>query len=130
MYGMYILDNISCSLPVVRARRFCFATHGRSLHSVYGTFSLCMRSSRAFFRKTIPPNLHMLEDHAADFIGTWTSPGHGVYGDQGAGSIHKIFRLLQRAYCSMQPATIRLQSKLKKKIIATPRCKGSETCIF
>ena len=57
----------------------------------------------------------MLEDHAADFIGTWSSLGHGVYGEQGAESIHKIFRLLQRAYCSVKPATIRLQSMLKKE---------------
>ena len=69
-------------------------------------------------KKTIPPNLHMLEDHAADFIER-SSPGHGdgVYGEHGAESIHKIFRLLQRTYCSMQPATIRLQSMLKKNII-------------
>ena len=60
----------------------------------------------------------MLKDHAVDFIGTWSSPGHGVHGEEGAESIHKIFRLLQRAYCSMQPATIRLQSMVKKNIIA------------
>ena len=52
------------------------------------------------------------------FIGTCSSPGHGVYGKQGAESIHKTFRLLQRAYCSMQPATLHLQSMLKKNIIA------------
>ena len=72
----------------------------------------------------------MIEDHAADFIGSWTSPGHGIHGEQGVGYIHKIFRLLQRVYCSMQPATIHLQGILKKNIIATPRCKGSETCSF
>ena len=33
----------------------------------------------------------MLEDHAADFIGNWSSPGPGVYGEQGAESIHKTF---------------------------------------
>ena len=60
----------------------------------------------------------MLEDHAADLIRTWSSRGHGVYGQQGAESIHKIFRLLQRAYCSMQPAAIRPQSMLKKNIAA------------
>ena len=49
------------------------------------------------------------------FIETWSSPGHGVYGEQGAESMHKIFRLLQRTYCSMQPVTIRLQSMLKKE---------------
>ena len=55
----------------------------------------------------------MLEDHAADFIETW-STGHGVYGEHGAEFIHKVFNLLQRTYCSMQPATRRLQSMLKE----------------
>ena len=59
----------------------------------------------------------MLKDHAADFIER-PSPGHSVYGEHGAESVHEIFKLLQRAYCSiMQPATIHLQSVLKKKII-------------
>ena len=59
----------------------------------------------------------MLEDHAADFIER-SSPGHVVYGEHGAESIHKIFKLLQRTHRSiMQPATIRLQSMLKKNII-------------
>ena len=52
----------------------------------------------------------MLEDHAADFIETWPT-GHGVYGEHGA---DKVFNLLQRTYCSMQPATRRLQSMLKE----------------
>ena len=58
----------------------------------------------------------MLEDHAADFIER-SSPGRGVYGEHGADSIHKIFGLLQRTYCSMPPAMIRLQSVLKKNNI-------------
>ena len=59
----------------------------------------------------------MLEDHAADLIER-SSPGHGVYGEHGAESIHKIIKLLQRTYCSiMQPATIHLQNMLKKNII-------------
>ena len=37
----------------------------------------------------------MLADHAADFIER-SSPDHGVYGEHGAESIHKIFRGLQR----------------------------------
>ena len=56
----------------------------------------------------------MLEDHAEDFLETWSSPGHGVYVEHGAEFIHKIFRLLQSTYCSMQPATIRLPSMLKE----------------
>ena len=42
--------------------------------------------------------------YAADFTETWPS-GHGVYGEHGDESIHKIFRLLQRTYFSMQSAT-------------------------
>ena len=45
----------------------------------------------------------MLEDHAADFIER-SSPGHRVYGEHGAESIHNIFKLLKRTHCSMQPA--------------------------
>ena len=68
-------------------------------------------------RETIPPILHMLEDHAADFIER-SSPGNGdgVYGEHGAESIHKTFWLLQRRHCSMQSATIRLQSMLKRTL--------------
>ena len=60
----------------------------------------------------------MLEDHTVNLIES-SSPDHddGVYGEHGAESIHKIFRLLQRTYCSMQPVMIRLQSMLKKNII-------------
>ena len=67
-------------------------------------------------RETIPPILHTLEDHAADFIKS-SSPGHGVYWEHGAESIRKIFGLLQRTHCSLQPAMMRLQSMLKKNII-------------
>ena len=55
----------------------------------------------------------MLEDHAADFSER-SSPSHGVYGEYDAESIHNIFRLLKRTYCSMQPATIRLQCARKE----------------
>ena len=39
------------------------------------------------------------------------------HGEHGTESIHKIFRLLQRTYCLMQPAMMRLQSMLKNNII-------------
>ena len=57
----------------------------------------------------------MLEEHAADFIKS-SLPGHGVYGEHGAESIHRIFRSLQITYCSMQPAMIRQQIMLKKEL--------------
>ena len=56
----------------------------------------------------------MLEDHAADFVKTWSLSCHGVYGEHGVESIYKIFMLLQSIYCSKQLATIRLQSMLKE----------------
>ena len=37
--------------------------------------------------------MHRLEGHVADFIDR-SLPGHGVYGERGAESIHKIFILL------------------------------------
>ena len=74
----------------------------------------------------------MLEDHAADFIER-SSPGHGdgVYGEHGAESIHKIFRLLQRSYCSMQPAMIRQQIILKEHYrLVHPDAKAMKTAIL
>ena len=51
-----------------------------------------------YFRKnwpkeTIPPKLRMLEDHAADFIKILLI-GHGIYGEHGAESIHKVLNFL------------------------------------
>ena len=89
---------------------FCYYDSGNNIPD------LLVYCRKNWPNETIPPNLHMLKDHAADFIER-SSPGHGVYGEQGAESIHKIFRLLQRTYCSMQPATIRRRSMLKKNII-------------
>ena len=43
---------------------------------------------------TIPPKLHLLEDHAADFMERW-STGHGIYGEQGVESIHKVFKYIK-----------------------------------
>ena len=72
----------------------------------------------------------MLVDHAADSIETW-STGHGVYGEHGAESIHKVFNLLQRTYCPMQPATRRLQSMLKEHYkLVHPDAKTLETCNY
>ena len=33
------------------------------------------------------------------------STGHGIYGKQGAESIHKVFDILRRTYSSIQPAS-------------------------
>ena len=36
---------------------------------------------------SIPPKLHMLEDHATDFVEKWKT-GFGMYVEQGGESIH------------------------------------------
>ena len=43
--------------------------------------------------KTIPPKMHMLEDHVVDFICEW-KVGLGFYGEQGGESIHSEFNRL------------------------------------
>lgn len=59
----------------------------------------------AYFREnwpdsTITPKMHMLEDHAVDFIKKWKA-GFGIYGEQGGESIHREFNGLNRTYCTM-----------------------------
>ena len=51
---------------------------------------------------TIPPKLHMLEDHGTDFISKWRF-GFGIYGEQGGESVHNEFNKLKRTYCVIQP---------------------------
>ena len=71
----------------------------------------------------------MLKDHAADFTETW-STGYGD-GEHGAESIHKVFNLLQRTYCSMQPATRRLQSMLEEHYrLVNPDAKAMKPVII
>ena len=64
---------------------------------------------------TIPPKLHLLEDHAADFMERW-STGHGIYGEQGVESVHKVFNILRRTYSSIQPASKRLESMMNEHL--------------
>ena len=62
---------------------------------------------------SIPPKLHMLEDHATDFVEKWKT-GFGIYGEQGGESIHNEFNQLKITYCPMQPASRRLESMLQE----------------
>ena len=59
----------------------------------------------------IPPKLHMLEDHATDFVEKQKT-GFGMYGEQGRESIHSEFNQLKITYFRMQPASRRLESML------------------
>ena len=62
---------------------------------------------------SIPPRLHILEDHATDFVEKWKT-GFGMYGEQGGESIHNEFNQLKTTYCRMQPVSRRPESMLQE----------------
>ena len=62
---------------------------------------------------SIPPKLHMLEDHALEFFREW-GVGFGFYGEQGGESIHAEFNSLYRTYCGMKPIRLWVLSMLKE----------------
>ncbi|XP_057300002.1 uncharacterized protein LOC130630499 [Hydractinia symbiolongicarpus] len=73
-----------------------------------------------FYRKTWPdasitPKLHMLENHAIDFVRRWGT-AFGFYGEQGAESIHPTFNKLMATYCQMKPPTKRLQAMMNEHL--------------
>ena len=71
--------------------------------------------------------LHLLEDHAVDFMKRW-STGHGIYGEQGAESIYKVFNILKHNYSSIQPASKRLESMMNEHFRLVPSwCKITKT---
>ena len=57
--------------------------------------------------------MHLLEDHALDFIKSWGS-GFGLYGEQGMESLHASFNSLKRAFGAMKSPIHRLKSMLKE----------------
>ena len=70
-----------------------------------------------FIRSTFPdtsitPKLHMLEDHVVEFIKKWRI-GLGMYGEQGAESIHPEFNNLRSTYASVRPESARLKAMLE-----------------
>ncbi|XP_057310202.1 uncharacterized protein LOC130648181 [Hydractinia symbiolongicarpus] len=64
---------------------------------------------------TITPKLHMLEDHAVDFMRKWGT-GFGFYGEQGAESIHPMFNKLMSTYQHMKPASRRVEAMLREHL--------------
>ena len=91
------------------------------LFSVYTLLSLenAILDLKSYFRLTWPnesitPKLHMLEDHAVNFIKRWGT-GFGFYGEQGAESTHNNFSNLQRTYARM-PDSRRLESMMKEHL--------------
>ena len=63
--------------------------------------------------ETVTPKLHMLEDHAVDFMAKWGS-SFGIYGEQGAESIHAAFNTLKIDYRNMRHPQQRLKAMLKE----------------
>ena len=62
---------------------------------------------------SIPPKLHILEDHTTDFVEKWKT-GFGIYGEQSGESIHNEFNQLKVTYCRIQPTSRRLESTLQE----------------
>ena len=63
--------------------------------------------------ETVTPKLHMLEDHAVSFLKQWGS-SFGIYGEQGAESIHAVFNTMKINYRSMRQPQERLKAMLKE----------------
>ena len=66
-----------------------------------------------FYRETFPdefitPKLYLLEDHVVDFLGQWRV-GFGMFGEQGADSIHAAYNNHKRVYANVHNREERLQ---------------------
>ena len=69
-----------------------------------------------FPQATIPPKLHMLEDHVVSFIQKWHFP-LGFFGKQGGESIHHEFVDLAATFAHVHPAPDRLKRILEKHFV-------------
>ncbi|XP_065667077.1 uncharacterized protein LOC136087630 isoform X2 [Hydra vulgaris] len=67
---------------------------------------------------SVPPKLHMMEDHAIPFLQKWGA-GFGFYGEQGGESIHHELNKLKIIYQSIPSPTMRLKSILKSHHLKT-----------
>ena len=63
--------------------------------------------------ETVTPKMHLLEDHAVDFMERWGS-SFGIYGEQGAESMHASFNAMKVNYRSMHKPVERLKAMLKE----------------
>ncbi|XP_066934119.1 uncharacterized protein [Clytia hemisphaerica] len=68
------------------------------------------------FKQSITIKLHMLECHILKFIKKWRI-GLGMYGEQGAESIHPEFNSLRKTYASHKPAEKRLQTMVEQHLL-------------
>lgn len=63
--------------------------------------------------QTVTPKLHMLEDHALQFLENW-GYAFGLYGEQGVESLHATINRLNVNFRSMHPKTRRMEAMLKE----------------
>ena len=71
-----------------------------------------------YYRKQYPnesitPKLHLLESHAVGFIQNWGA-GFGLYGEQGAESVHAMFNNMHHTYSRIKPNSRRLEAMMKE----------------
>ena len=71
----------------------------------------------AFPGATIPIKMHMLEDHATEWV-RLTHVGFGLLGVQGAESIHAKFNSLRRAYTAIPDRVERLKCIMKEHLVS------------
>ena len=77
-----------------------------------------MKSFRSSFPSaTIPPKMHMLEDHTVEWVRAHHI-GFGLLGEQGAESIHSRFDSLQRTYASVPNGVERLRNIMKEHLLS------------
>ena len=91
------------------------------IHCINHHLEHAIATFMAHFRATfpgenIPIKMHMLEDHAVDWIQSNQHIGFGLMGEQGAESIHARFNRLYQTYCTVS-STIRPVEKLIIKYI-------------
>jgi hypothetical protein len=68
---------------------------------------------QTFPSATIPPKMHMLEDHTMEWVRA-RSVGFGLLGEQGAESIHSRFNYLGRNFAPLAKGVERLRSIMKE----------------
>ena len=71
---------------------------------------------RTFPSATIPPKMHMLEDHTMEWVRA-RSVGFGLLGEQGAESIHSRFNYLGRNFAPLAKGVERLRSIMKEHFL-------------
>eukprot|EP00731_Ephydatia_muelleri_P022772 Em0015g355a len=82
----------------------------------------CIKEFLSYFRTafpgaTIPIKMHMLEDHATEWV-RLTHVGFGLLGEQGAESIHAKFNSLGRAYTAIPDRVERLKCIMKEHLVS------------